>query len=137
MKSHDDALDQKVNDLRERMRLLQMDRRANVEVMEANKASTSSEIRSLRDENKRLRLKLTQLQKRLLIDRGAKDELSTCHKESVQLRTQYDSLKVKSTKYQRQLEKLKDEAKLCELESQVLDGQSGPISKEIKTIENK
>lgn len=137
MKSHNDALDQKVNDLRERMRLLQMDRRANVEVMEANKASTSSEIRSLRDENKRLRLKLTQLQKRLLIDRGAKDELSTCHKESVQLRTQYDSLKVKSTKYRRQLEKLKDEAKLCELESQVLDGQSGPISKEIKTIENK
>lgn len=137
MKSHDDALDQKVNDLRERMRLLQMDRRANVEFMEANNASTSSEIRALRDENKKLRLKLTQLQKRLVVDRGAKDELATCHKESVQLRTEYDSLRVTSTKYQRQLEKLKDDAKLCELESQALDEDSAPISKRIKSIENK
>lgn len=137
MRPSDNELDQKVNDLRDRMRLLQKDRRANVDLMEANRASISSEIRTLRDENKTLRLRLTQLQKRLSTDRDCQHELANSHKESLQLRTEFDSLKVSSIKYNEQLQQLKDEAKLCDLETKKLDGDWGPLSKKIKRIENK
>ena len=63
------ALNQHVEDLRERMRLLQGDRKANVDVLEANKSANKEEIKRLRDENKELRQKLALLQRT-----SAKDE---------------------------------------------------------------
>lgn len=52
-----------VEELRERMRMLQSDRTANVDVLEANKAANKDEIKRLRGDNKDLRQKLAQLQR--------------------------------------------------------------------------
>ena len=52
-----------VEELRERMRMLQSDRTANVDVLEANKAANKDEIKRLRGDNKELRQKLAQLQR--------------------------------------------------------------------------
>ena len=46
---------------------LENDRKANVEVLEANKASGKEEIRRLREDNKEYRLKVAQLQRVRLI----------------------------------------------------------------------
>lgn len=132
-----DFLDQQVNDLRDRMRLLQQDRRANVDLLEANKASNSDEIRSLREDNKKLRLKVTQLQKRFSMEKGGQHELITFQREAVQLRTDYDSLKVISNRHQEQIGKLQDEARICELEARKPRQADGPLSKKIRMLENK
>ena len=91
-------MDQQVEDLRERMRLLQSDRRANVDMLEENKAANSEEIRSHREENKKLRLRITQLQKQLSSDNGNQHELQLLQRESLQLRKEFDCLKVQSNK---------------------------------------
>ena len=132
-----DILDQQVDDLRDRMRLLQQDRRANVDLLEANKSTNSQEIRSLRDENKELRLKLTQLQKRLSSERGEQHELVTFQREAIHLRTEYDSMKVITNKRQREMNKLVDEAKTCELEAKTSIQDNGPLVRQIRVLENK
>ncbi len=55
--------DEQVDDLRERMRMLQGDRKANIDILEANKAAKKDEVKLLREENKDLRLRLSQLQR--------------------------------------------------------------------------
>ncbi len=132
-----DTLDQQVDDLRKRMRLLQQDRRANVDLLESNKSSNSDEIRFLRDENKKFRLKLTQLQKQLSSDRGEQHELATFQREALHLRTEFDSLKVVSNKLNEERQKLKDEAKVCELEAKKPHLEDGPLSKKIIMYERK
>ena len=57
------ALNQQVEDLRERMKMLQSDRKANIDVLEANKATNREDIKRLREENKELRKKNAQLQR--------------------------------------------------------------------------
>ena len=57
------SLNAHVEDLRERMRMLQNDRTANVDVLEANKAANKEEIKRLRGDNKEFRQKLAQLQR--------------------------------------------------------------------------
>ncbi len=57
------SLNAHVEELRERMRMLQRDRTANVDVLEANKAANKDEIKRLRGDNKELRQKLAQLQR--------------------------------------------------------------------------
>ena len=131
-----DILDQQVDDLRGRMRLLQQDRRANVDLLEANKSTNSQEIRSLRDDNKELRLKITQLQKRLSNGRGEQHELATFQRETLHLRTEYDSMKVVTNKSQEEVNKLRDEATCCELEAKTSNQDSRPVRK-IRGIENK
>ena len=54
---------EQVEDLRERMRLLQGDRRANVDILEANKMANKDEIKRLREENKEVRVKLSAMQR--------------------------------------------------------------------------
>ena len=132
-----DILDQQVDDLRERMRLLQQDCRANVDLLETNNSSNSEEIRSLRDENKKLRLKLTQLQKIVSTERGDQDELSTFQREALHLRTDYDSLKVVSNNNQGQLNKLQDEAQICELEGGKPRQEDGSLARKSRMLENK
>ena len=53
--------DKQIEDLRERMRLLQQDRRANLDLLESSKASNAEKAYQLREENKELRLRLTKL----------------------------------------------------------------------------
>jgi len=57
------SLNAHVEDLRERMRMLQNDRTANIDVLEANKAANKEEIKMLRGDNKDFRQKLAQLQR--------------------------------------------------------------------------
>jgi hypothetical protein len=57
------SLNAHVEDLRERMRMLQNDRTANIDVLEANKAANKEEIKRLRGDNKDFRQKLAQLQR--------------------------------------------------------------------------
>ena len=59
-----DVMEQQIEDLRERMRLLQQDRRANVDLLESNKTTNTEETRYLREENKELRIRVSQLQVR-------------------------------------------------------------------------
>ena len=82
------SLNQHIEDLRERMRLLRKyirlyhiffkfyfqtivilegDRKANIDVLEANKAANKEDIKRLRDENKELRQKLALLQRVIII----------------------------------------------------------------------
>ena len=57
------SLNAHVEELRERMRMLQGDRKANIDVLEANKAANKEEIKKLRDDNKDFRQKLASLQR--------------------------------------------------------------------------
>jgi hypothetical protein len=131
------VIDQQVDDLRLRMRLLQQDRRANIELLEASKASNTEEIKSLREDNKKLRLRLTQLQKRLMSDKNGSNELISLQREALKLRTEFDSLKMISTKHHEQSAKLRDEAKTCELEAIRPTQEDGPIARKIRMLENK
>jgi SMC interacting uncharacterized protein involved in chromosome segregation len=132
-----DVIDQQVEDLRERMRLLQSDRRANVDMLEGNKTANSEEIRSHREENKKLRLRLTQLQKQLSSDNGNQHELHLLQRESLQLRKEFDCLKVISNKSNKKYSKLKDEAKTCELEAKIPNHEGGPFARKIRMLENR
>lgn len=137
MVSTRNVMDQQVDDLRMRMRLLQQDRRANVELLEANKASNVEEIKLLREENKRLRLRLTQLQNSLSSDKNGTNELGNLQREALKLRTEFDSLKMTSIKHRDQMSMLKDEAKTCELEAVRPTQEDGPIARKIRMLENK
>ena len=57
------SLNAHVEELRERMRMLQSDRTANIDILEANKTANKDEIKRLRGENKDFRQKLAQLQR--------------------------------------------------------------------------
>lgn len=137
MTSSRNVIDQQVDDLRLRMRLLQQDRRANVELLEANKTTNAEEIKSLREDNKKLRLRVTQLQKRLTSDKHGSNELAILQREALKLRTEFDSLKLLSTKYREQKARLRDEANTCELEAIRPTQEDGPIARKIRMLENK
>ena len=57
------SLNQHIEDLKERMKMLQNDRKSNIDILESNKVSNKEEIKRLRDENKDLRQKFANLQK--------------------------------------------------------------------------
>mmetsp|Transcript_23456 Transcript_23456/g.34599 ORF Transcript_23456/g.34599 Transcript_23456/m.34599 type:complete len:562 (-) Transcript_23456:58-1743(-) len=132
-----DIMDQQVADLRERMRLLQQDRRANVDLLEASRSANAEEVRSLREENKELRTRLTQLQKGFGSKRGGGHELANLQREVLNKRTEYDTLKVLTEKHKNQLNKLKDEAKTCELEAKRPSQEDSPLSRQIRMLENR
>lgn len=114
-----------VDDLRQRLELLQKDRRANVDLIETTKVNNAEEIGKLREENKELKTKLTMLHKTFTSSKHqGKNELSTLRKEVLKRRAEYDSLKVTSAKRKRELVKLGDEAKACELEAGTGMGES-------------
>ena len=50
--NHESIIDKQVDDLRDRMQLLQQDRRANIDWVEANKLANGNEVRSLKEDNK-------------------------------------------------------------------------------------
>jgi coiled-coil domain-containing protein 151 len=87
------VMEQQIEDLRERMRLLQQDRRANVDLLESNKSSNQEEIRYSREENKDLRVRLSQLQRAGDESQGENQELVHAQKEVLRMRAEYDSLK--------------------------------------------
>ena len=97
-----------MEELRERMRLLQGDRRANVELLETQKKMNFDETNLLRDENKKLRTHVAEL-KRQERDVGADAQIAVMKKELVTMRKAYDDAKGKTTSASAKLEILKDE----------------------------
>jgi len=130
-------MEQQVEDLRDRMRLLQQDRRANLENLEANKACNAEEVRVLRDENKELRARLNSLQKKSGGARGEVQVLANLQREMLSMRAEHDNLKVVSTKNKSQLEKLKDDYRICELEAKRPSQEDSPLARRIRTLENR
>jgi len=130
------TLNQHVEDLRERMRMLQNDRRANIEVLEANKAANKEEIKELRDTSKELRQKLAQLQRTALLD-DDKDEQKHVEREIDRLRKLCDELRLKSSRYRKQLEDLRDEVRDLELDSVRPHMEDNDYTRRIRALENK
>ena len=131
------VMEQQIEDLRDRMRLLQQDRRANVDLLESNKSSNVEEVRFLREENKDLRIRLSQLQRANDSSRGENQELAHAQREVLRMRAEYDSLKSLSTKHKNQLDKLKDEVKTCHLESRRPNQEDNPMTRQIRMLENR
>ncbi len=97
-KSKDDvALNQHIEELREKMGILKNDRRSNMDVIEANKNQNKEDIKRLREENKDFRVKLSQLQRVALSD-GDRDEKKFLEREIDRLRRAHDEIKVKGVR---------------------------------------
>jgi len=130
-------MEQQIEDLRERMRLLQQDRRANVDLLESNKTTNADEVRFLRDENKELRIRVSQLQRTNDDAQGENQELVHAQREVMRMRAEYDSLKSLSTTHKSQLDKLKDDVKTCTLESKRPNQEDNPMTRQIRILENR
>jgi hypothetical protein len=131
------VMDQQIEDLRERMRLLQQDRRANVDLLETNKNSNNEDVRFLREENKDLRIRLAQFKRAGDENGGENADVKNAQVEVLRMRQEYDSLKSLSTKHQAQLDKLKDEVNTCNLESRRPSQEDNPLTRQIRILENK
>ncbi|CAM9454306.1 unnamed protein product [Ectocarpus fasciculatus] len=137
MRGHDNlSVNDQMEDLRERMRLLQGDRKANIDILEANKGSNKEEIRRLRAENKDVRLKLSQL-----VRGGANGdevaELDHLQREAHRLRKVYNDYKSRSSAVRKGLQQLKDEVKDLELESRQPNREDSPLTRKIRMLENR
>eukprot|EP00605_Chrysophyceae_sp_TOSAG23-4_P000005 GSChrysophyteH1.ASY1.ANO1.5.1 assembled CDS len=130
------SLNAHVEDLRERMRMLQNDRTANVDVLEANKAANKEEIKRLRGDNKEFRQKLAQLQRTTAND-SSKDELKHVEREVEALRRTHDDLVLKSKRQREALEGLRDAVKDLELDSQRPHMEDNEYTRNIRSLENK
>jgi regulator of replication initiation timing len=131
-----DTTENEAEGLRERMRLLQRDRRANVDLLESKQASNIEEIRCFRVKNKALRTRIAQLQMYLNVNDGNQNEVDLLKRELVSLRMEFDSLKVESARCSKQLDKLRDELQLCDVEASN-SHDDDPISSKIRTLENR
>ena len=137
-KSHLDDVGKQVDDLRERMLLLQQDRRANIDKLEANKAANENEIRSLKEDNTKLRMRLSSLQKSAALDNdGNYRDVDGLKKSVLQKRNDYDAQKSAAVKLGAKLNKLTDEARICLLEEQQPNQDEGPMSRQIRSLENR
>eukprot|EP01083_Nonionella_stella_P111764 328075_1 len=106
-----------VEDLRERMKLLQGDRRANIEIIQANKDGNKDEIKRLRDENKELRVKIASIQRSGGGGDATDADIGNMMVEAVKYRKQYDQVKLQCTGNKKELQELKDQVKQLELEA--------------------
>jgi coiled-coil domain-containing protein 151 len=136
MSKDDQMLNKHVEDLKERMRLLQADRKANIDVLESNKAANKEDIRKLREENKELRQKLAQLQRTTSKD-DENQEKKHIEREVEKLRKNNDDLKLKSTRCRSELEELRDAVKALELDSQRPHMEDNEYTRTIRSLENK
>jgi hypothetical protein len=134
---HDDGADKQVDDLREQMRLLQQDRRANIDLLEANKVATGNEIRSLKEDNSKLRTRLSNLQKSAaaLEHDFHHSDVDGVKKAVLQKRNEFDTQKSLLVTLTAKLNKLKDESTICRIEEQRQGGE--PLSRQIRSLENR
>jgi len=130
------TLNAHVEELRERMRMLQGDRKANIDVLEVNKSANKEEIKRLREENKEFRQKLAQIQRTSNTD-GEKDEQKHIEKEVDQLRKTHDELRLKTARQRKELEELRDAVRDLELDSQRPHMEDNEHTRTIRALENK
>jgi len=132
------VMENQIEDLRTRMRLLQKDRRANVDLLEISKKNNTSDITLIRDENKDLRVRLNSLTLQGGNGEGGEsEEISHLKKEVLSLRSEHDSLSSLGKKHRSQLDKLKDEIKTIELESRRPNLSDNPLTRQIRLLENR
>jgi len=129
-------IDEQVEDLRERMRLLQGDRKANIDILEANKNANKEEIKRMREENKELRVRLSQVQ-RGSSSKAQNEEMDHMQRDVDKRRKEYDNLKAKSQKSRKSLENLKDQVKDLELEAKRPTEEDSPQTRKIRMLENR
>lgn len=130
------SLNQHIEDLKERMKMLQNDRKSNIDILESNKTSNKEEIKRLRDENKELRQKFATLQKTASHDEE-RDEQKHIAKEVDRMRRIYDELKLQSSRYHVSLEKLRDTVRDLDLNSQKPHLEDNEFTRTIRALENK
>ncbi|CAM9386434.1 unnamed protein product [Chrysoparadoxa australica] len=130
------AVQEQVDDLKERMRLLQGDRKANIDILETSKTTNKEEMRRLREENKDLRIKLSQLQlgKR---NGEAVQELGHMENEVQRLRKSCDDHKSTAQSHRTTLQSLKDQVRDLELEVRHPSQEDSPLQRQIRTLENR
>ena len=133
-----DVADKQVDDLRGRMRLLQQDRRANIDLLESNKVQNGNEVQSLKEDNKKLRMRLSNLQKSAALDQHSHhSDVDGMKKLVLQKRNEFDTQNSAVLKLGSKLNKLKDEARICRLEEQRPNQMEGPLSRQIRSLENR
>ena len=134
---HYDGADKQVDALREQMRLLQQDRRANIDLLEANKVATGNEIRSLKEDNSKLRTRLSNLQKSAaaLEHDFHHSDVDGVKKAVLQKRNEFDTQKSLLVTLTAKLNKVKDESTICRIEEQRQGGE--PLSRQIRSLENR
>ena len=130
------SLNDQIDDLRERMRLLQGDRKVNIDILEANKNSNKDEIRKLRVDNKDLRVKAAQLQRTSEMEEAGQ-ETRHVEREVERLRKQSDEQRSKSTKLRVKLDKMMDEVRDLELDSKRPHMEDNEHTRRIRALENK
>ena len=123
---------EQVDDLRERMRLLQGDRRANVDILEANKSANRDEIKRLREENKEVRIKLSVVQRGGAMSSGGDHETTL-----LKIRKQFDSLREQTKAKNQSLEKLRDGHRDLELQAERSHQEDSPVTRNIRMLENR
>lgn len=130
------SLNQHIEDLKERMKMLQNDRKSNIDILESNKVSNKEEIKRLREENKDLRQKFAMLQKTASHDE-AKDEHKHISREVDKMRRIYDELKLQSGRHSGTLSSLRDTIRDLDLNSQKPHLEDNEFTRTIRALENK
>lgn len=131
-------MDEQIEDLRERMRLLQGDRKANIDILEGTKNQNKGTITKLRGENKEIRKELA-LVKGNWTASGADEaeEVAEVKGQVNKLRKQFDELKHRSTEQSKILDELKDNVKDLELEARRPNLEDSPLTRKIRMLENR
>ena len=132
------VFDKEVDDLRERMLLLQQERRANIDKLEANKVANDTEIRSLKEDNTKMKMKLSSLQKSAALDNDGnnRSDIDSLKKMVLQKRYEYDAHKSAVLKLSTKLTKLEDEAR-CLVKEQRPNLEEGPLARQIRSLEDR
>ena len=115
------------------MRLLQGDRRVNVDLVEANNQTYKIKVKRLREEVRVLRSQLGRQLRIGIADGGA--GMSTF--DVTKIRKQYDAVKQQRSSRLCALEKLKDGIRDLELEVKPSASQKAPTARKIRMLENR
>eukprot|EP00937_MAST-01D_sp_MAST-1D-sp2_P005295 g5295.t1 len=134
----EEVTDEAIDDLRERMRLLQGDRKANIDLLETSKNANKETIRKMRVDNKDLRTELATVKggKWALGGEDEGEEVGEVQGQVQRLRKQYDDLRHRSAQQAGILEELKDNVKDLELEARRPNLEDSPLTRKIRMLEN-
>lgn len=155
---YDHRMEDQVGGLRDKMRLLQVDRKSNIDLLETTKQANKDYIRQLKEENRELRKQLADLKKTggagiggaaalgghsgALASTGAaivdsSDDVALALAQLNKLRKQHDELRHRVHSHSSLLEELKDEVKDLELESKKPSLEDTPETRKIRMLENR
>jgi chromosome segregation ATPase len=134
----EEVTDEAIEDLRERMRLLQGDRKANIDLLETSKTANKETIRKMRAENKELRTELATVKggKWALGGDDDMEEVQEVKAQVHRLRKQNDDLRHRGAAQAKILEDLKDNVKDLELEARRPNLEDSPLTRKIRMLEN-